>query len=137
MTVVALALLPFVREIAAFVSPESAAVQAAAMSYMRYNFVAIPCTVTSMIMSGIFSGAGATRFSLIAFSCGTWLLRLPLAWYMGHVAWRSVAGVFLAMPVSQLVQACICMYLFLYRDWYRFSSTAKRFKRATITVPSG
>ena len=137
MTIVALALLPFVHTIAAFVSPGSAAVQEAAASYMMYNFVATPCTVTSMIMSGIFSGAGATRFSLIAFSCGTWLLRLPLAWFMGHIAWRSAAGVFLAMPVSQFAQASLCMYLFLYRDWYRFASTAKRFSRATSTVPPG
>ena len=136
MTVVALALLPFVREIAAFVSPESAAVQAASASYMVFNFVATPCTVTSMIMSGIFTGAGATRFSLIAFSCGTWLLRLPLAWYMGHIVWRGAPGVFLAMPISQLVQASICMYLFLCRDWYRFASTAKRFKRSTAVAPT-
>ena len=137
MTVVALALLPFVREIAAFVSPESVAVQAASTSYMLYNFVATPFTVTSMIMSGIFTGAGATRFSLVAFSCGTWLLRLPLAWYMGHIAWRSVSGVFLAMPVSQFVQASLCMYLFLYRDWYRFASTAKRFRRPPSAASAG
>ena len=137
MTLVALALLPFVREIAAFVSPASAAVQEAATSYMIYNFLATPCTVTSMIMSGIFTGAGATRFGLIAFSCGTWLLRLPLAWYMGHIVWRSFSGVFLAMPISQFAQAGLCLYLFLYRDWYRFASTAKRFKRATSAPSTG
>ncbi|MDR2489080.1 MAG: MATE family efflux transporter [Desulfovibrio sp.] len=131
MTLTALALLPFVREIAAFVSPESTAVQEVSASYMTYNFLATPCTMVSMIMSGIFTGAGATYFSLITFSCSTWLLRLPLAWYMGHTVWRAAAGVFIAMPISQFVQASLCIYLFLYRDWYRFSSTAKRFRRSS------
>jgi MATE family multidrug resistance protein len=137
MTLVALALLPFVREIAALVSPESAAAQRASASYMVYNFLATPFTMISMIMSGIFSGAGATRFSLAAFSCSTWLLRLPLAWHLGHNVCRDASGVFMAMPVSQIVQASICIYLFRCRDWYRFASTAKRFRRSPAAASTG
>lgn len=122
-------LFPFAPEVAAFVSPADPAVQEAAASYLRYNLMGTPFTVTSMIMGGLFSGAGATLFSLIAFSIGTWLVRLPLAWYMGHVVWQNASGVFMAMLVSQMVQASICMYLFLFRDWYRFASTARRFTR--------
>ena len=128
MSLVAAVLLPWVREVAAFVAPD-AAVQAVATSYMMFNLVATPFTVTSMIMSGIFSGAGATVYSLIVFSFSTWLVRLPLAWYMGHVLWRDASGVFVAMLVSQVVQASASMYMFLRCDWYRFASTAKRFKR--------
>lgn len=120
-------LFPFASEVAAFVSPADGAVQAVAESYLRYNLVAMPFTVTSMIMSGLFSGAGATLFSLLAFSTGTWGVRLPLAWYMGHIIWQNASGVFVAMLCSQVVQASICLYLFLFRDWYRFASTAKRF----------
>ena len=129
-------LFPFVPEVAAFVSPADAAVQEVAASYLRYNLLATPFTVTSMIMSGLFAGAGATLFSLIAFSIGTWLVRLPLAWYMGHVVWQNASGVFLAMLVSQMVQASICVYLFLFRDWYRFASTARRFMRPAAKAES-
>ena len=97
---------------------------------MTYNLLATPFTVTSMIMSGLFSGAGATIFSLLAFSLGTWLVRLPLAWYIGHIVWQNASGVFVAMLASQVVQAGICLCLFLFRDWYRFASTARRFIRA-------
>ena len=119
----------FVPEITNFVSPDNYSVQAVAVSYMVFNLIAVPFTVTSMIMSGIFSGAGATLYSLLTFTTGTWLVRLPLAWYMGHIVWQDASGVFLAMLVSQVVQAGICLYLFFYRDWYRFASTAKRFGR--------
>lgn len=129
MGLLAACIYPFVPEIAAFVSPGNISVQAVAASYLVFNLLATPCTVISMIMSGIFSGAGATLFSLTAFSVGTWLVRLPLAWYMGHIVWRSASGVFVAMLVSQAVQAGICLYLFFRRDWYRFASTARRFAR--------
>ena len=127
MGVFAAFLFPFAAEVAAFVSPADAAVQAVAESYLKFNLAAMPFTVTSMIMSGLFSGAGATVFSLLAFSTGTWVVRLPLAWYMGHIVWQNASGVFVAMLTSQVVQASICLYLFLFRDWYRFASTAKRF----------
>lgn len=130
MGLVAVCIFPFVPEIVAFVSPEDISVQAVASSYMVFNLLAAPFTVTSMIMSGVFSGAGATLYSLVAFSTGIWLVRLPLAWYMGHVLWQDASGVFIAMLVSQVVQAGICLFLFFRRDWYSFASTAKRFGRS-------
>lgn len=127
MSAVAAVLMYFVDDMAAFVAPDPA-VAAVAKSYLVFNLLAAPFTVTSMIMGGIFSGAGATLFSLAAFSTGTWLVRLPLAWYMGHIVWEDASGIFIAMLISQMVQASICVFLFLRRDWYRFASTAKRFK---------
>lgn len=128
LSILAAILMFFVDDIAAFVSPDPA-VAAVAKSYLVYNLLATPFTVTSMIMAGIFSGAGATLYSLTAFSTATWLVRLPLAWYMGHIVWEDASGIFIAMLCSQVVQAGICVYLFMRRDWYRFASTAKRYNR--------
>jgi MATE family multidrug resistance protein len=128
MSLLALCIFPFISGIMAFVSPD-ADVQKVAESYIFYNLLAMPFSVVSMTMSGLFSGAGATVFSLAAFSTGTWVVRLPLAWYMGHVIWESASGIFLAMLVSQIVQAGLSMYLFLFCDWSRFASTARRMAR--------
>lgn len=122
-------LFPFVAEIAAFVSPEDTNVQAIAANYLKFNLMATPFTGITMIMSGLFSGAGATIYSLLALGTGIWAVRLPLAWYMGHIVWQNASGVFLAMLVSQVVQSVICLYLFLFHNWYRFASTAKRFDK--------
>jgi len=129
MGLLAACIYPWLPEITHFVSPRDASVQAVAVSYMVFNLLAVPFTVISMTMGGIFSGAGATLYSLLAFSVGTWAVRLPLAWYMGHIVWQDASGVFVAMLVSQIVQASICLYIFFYRDWYRFASTVKRFER--------
>lgn len=128
MSLVALLILPWVREITAFVAPDPA-VQAVAVQYILFNIAATPFTVTSMIMSGIFTGAGATVYTLVVFTVSTWLVRLPLAWYMGHIFWREASGIFLAMLVSQVVQASFAFYIFLRRDWYRFALGAKRFTK--------
>lgn len=129
MSLLAACMWPFLDEITAFVSPGSVAVQGVAVSYLFYNLLAMPFSVVSMVMSGIFSGAGATVFTMMAFTTGVWLVRLPMAWYMGHIVWQDASGVFIGMLVSQVVQAGICLYLFLYRDWAGFASTAKRFAR--------
>jgi MATE family multidrug resistance protein len=128
MSLLALLLLPLIPEICAFVSPDPQ-VRAIAAAYLRFNIAAIPFSVTGMIMNGVFVGAGATLYSLAAFVPGIWLVRLPLAWYMGHYLWRDASGIFLAMLVSQAVQASLVLYLFLRRDWQRFASTAGRWKK--------
>ena len=129
MGLLAACIYPWLPEITSFVSPKDAGVQAVAVSYMVFNLIAVPFTVTSMVMGGIFSGAGAALYSLLAFSLGTWVVRLPLAWYLGHVLWQDASGVFAAMLISQIVQAAICLYLFFCRSWFRFASTAKRLER--------
>ncbi|MDR2075709.1 MAG: MATE family efflux transporter, partial [Desulfovibrio sp.] len=128
MSLVALLLLPWIREICAFVTPDQE-VRAIAAAYLKFNIAATPFTVTSMVMNGVFVGAGATAYSLAAFAPGVWLVRLPLAWYMGQCVWRDASGIFLAMLVSQVVQASIVCWLFLRRDWQSFAKTAGRRKK--------
>ena len=128
MSVAAAFLYPWLVPVIAFVVPDPA-VQPVALSYMHYNLVSTPFTVTSMIMSGIMTGAGATIYLMIIYSAATWCIRLPLAWYLGHIVWMEASGIFLAMLVSQIAQAASAMYVFLRLDWYRFASTAKRFTR--------
>ena len=117
----------FLEPIVAFVVPDLA-VQPIATSYMHYNLLSLPFTVTSMIMSGIMTGAGATIYLAFIYSIATWFIRLPLAWYLGHLIFINPSGIFIAMLVSQVAQALSAIYVFLRCDWYRFASTAKRFK---------
>jgi MATE family multidrug resistance protein len=128
MSLIALMLLPWVSEICAFVAPDPQ-VQAVAAAYLKFNIAATPFSVTGMVMSGVFIGAGATVYSLAAFAPGIWLVRLPLAWYIGHHLWRDASGIFLAMLISQAVQASLVLYIFLRRDWQRFASTSGRWKK--------
>jgi MATE family multidrug resistance protein len=124
----ALCLYPFLSYVTAFVSPDPS-VRKVAADYILFNLIGTPFSVTSVVMNGIFAGAGATVYSMIAFSAGTWLVRLPLAWYMGHIVWQDASGIFPAMLISQIVQSAVCLYFFFRRDWRGFASTAGRFAR--------
>lgn len=120
MTFFAIVMWPFVDQLAAFMSPDPGA-QIHAVRYIQFNLFSTPFTIGSMILGGIMSGAGATIYTFVVYGGATWLIRLPLAWYMGYKVWESSSGIFFSMPVSQFFQATIILFIFLKCDWYRFA----------------
>lgn len=121
----ALVLWPFLGDIAGFIAPK-AEVQAEARDYLIYNVLAIPFTLTTMILAGGLAGAGATVYNLVGMGLGTWLVRLPLAYVLGHVILSSSTGVWISMLSSQAVQAAILLYIFAKKDWQRFAMSKTR-----------
>lgn len=120
MTLAALVLWPFLQHVAAFITPDPGA-REHALVYLRYNLLAVPCSVASMCLGGVMTGAGAAMYTFIVFGLATWAVRLPLAFLFGHIVWQTSEGVFIAMFISQVFQASIMLYIFQNRDWARFS----------------
>ncbi len=118
-TLVGLALWPFLPQAAAVLSPEPA-VQAQAVSYLRYNVAAIPFTVGGLILIGALTGAGATLLTMFVTGSSIWLVRLPLAIYLGHSLLGRAEGVWMSMFASQAVQALACLCVYQYVDWTRY-----------------
>ena len=115
----------WIAPIVAFIAPQ-ADVQAHAVDYLWYNILAIPFTVGSVTMAGVMTGAGATFFTMIVYGGATWLVRLPLAYLLGHVWWGTSTGVWCAMLVSQIIQASV-MFLVLVSDrWSKYGMRKKR-----------
>lgn len=103
-----------------------AAVAAQAISYLKWNVLAVPFTLTSLILAGAFNGAGATMYNMAIMGGSTWLLRLPLAWWLGHQALDSAEGIWIAMFCSQAVQSLILLYFFTFKNWQRFAMIKAR-----------
>jgi len=122
-----LAVWGFVPEIAALLSPDPA-VQADVRAYLFYNFLAIPFTLTSMILGGAFVGAGATVYNLAIFGSTVWGLRLPLAWWLGHRLLGRAEGVWMAQLASQVVQSMTLLYFYQFGNWRRFALSGRRRK---------
>jgi putative MATE family efflux protein len=101
-------------------------VEAEIVNYLHFNILAIPFTGTTMILGGVFIGAGATRFNMFAIGGTVWLVRLPLAYILGHLTLASATGIWAAMLISQMVQATLMFLLFSYKDWYRFSMQSQK-----------
>lgn len=136
MSVVAVVMWPFVDTLAAFVAPEPA-VTAQAVMYLKYNIISIPFTVASMTLGGIMTGAGATIYTFWVYSSATWLVRLPVAYVLGHLVWHGAEGIFLAMLVSQVFQSSVMFYLFMRCDWYRFSMIKRKLHVAAASSLEG
>jgi Na+-driven multidrug efflux pump len=127
MGLLAVVLWQFAQPVAAILSPE-AAVQKNIVEYLFYNLIAIPFTVGSMILGGVMVGAGATIYNMTVFGISAWLVRLPLAYLLGHHLWRDPTGVWAAMLASQTVQCLTLLYLFQFKDWSRFSMRGRRIR---------
>jgi MATE family multidrug resistance protein len=118
-TLLGLILWPFLPEAAALLSPQPE-VQAQAVSYLRYNVLAIPFTVSGLILIGAMTGAGATLYTMFVTGSSIWLVRLPLALWLGHRLLGRAEGVWISMFVSQAVQALICLGVYQFANWARF-----------------
>ena len=101
-------------------TPDSA-VAAQAMSYLKWNMLAIPFTLTSMILAGALNGAGATIYNMFIMGGASWLIRLPLAYYLGHFVMNSAEGIWIAMFCSQIVQSSVLLYVFTFKNWQKFA----------------
>ena len=120
MSCVAACLWFFIEPMASLLSPDPM-VRAHIIAYLKINLMATPFTLASMILNGILGGAGATLFTLLANSTAIWCVRLPLAYYLGHVVFSASYGVFLSMLCSLIYQSSLLFYIFKTKNWPRFA----------------
>jgi Na+-driven multidrug efflux pump len=81
-----------------------AAVAAQAVSYLKWNMLAIPFTLTSMILAGAFNGA----------------------YLLGHEVMDGAEGIWIAMFCSQIVQSSVLFYFYNFKNWQRFAMIRHR-----------
>jgi putative MATE family efflux protein len=111
-------------------------VQQEIASYLHFNVAAIPFTATSMILGGVFLGAGATRYTMMAIGGTVWCVRLPLAFILGHLVLGRASGIWAAMFISQFIQSLLMAWIFFRRDWTRFSMQAMKHKNSQSSTHS-
>ncbi|MFW6415682.1 MAG: MATE family efflux transporter [Thermodesulfobacteriota bacterium] len=119
------ALLSFVPSVAGILSTKPL-VEQEIINYLYFNIAAIPFTGTAIILGGVFIGAGATRYNMVAIGGTSWLVRLPLAYILGHLVLQNATGVWAAMLISQVIQASLVFSLFKFKDWSKYSMFARK-----------
>jgi len=126
-TVLGLAVWAYKEELAAFLAPDPG-VAAEVVNYLVYNLIAIPFTATGMILGGAYVGAGATIYNMMIMGISAWLVRLPLAYTLGHLVFGRATGVWLAMMLSMMFMAGFSVYIYHFKDWTRFSMRRQKIK---------
>nr|WP_235185565.1 MATE family efflux transporter [Desulfonatronum thiodismutans] len=115
----------FLEPIAAFVAPDPD-VRDEAVNYLRYNLAAMPFLLISMILGGALTGAGATIYQSLIMGGSAWLVRIPLAFVLGHMIFVQATGIWLAMFLSMAVQALCVAYVYQFWNWQRFAMRKQR-----------
>ncbi len=123
MSLVGAVIWPWRLELASLITPDPA-VQIQTVNYLSYNILAVPFTVTSIVLAGGLNGAGATVYPMIIFSMAIWLIRLPIAWLFGHILWQDAAGVYLSIFISQVAMSLSLLWITLRCNWTRFALNA-------------
>ena len=120
MSVVAGILWWFISDLAAFMS-DDAMVQFYIAEYLKYNFLSTPFSIISTIFAVVMIGASAAHFNLLIFGLSFWVIRIPLAYALGHFVWEAATGVFVAMLISQVIQTALMLYVFYKLDWTKYA----------------
>ena len=120
MSVVAGILWWFMSDLAAFMSDDGL-VQFYIVEYLKYNFLSTPFSIISTIFAGVMIGASAAHFNLLIFGLSFWVIRIPLAYALGHFVWGDATGVFVAMLISQIIQTALMLYVFYRVDWTKYA----------------
>jgi len=126
-TALVVLVLYFLKPIIDFLAPDPM-VAVEAFNYLKYNLAAIFFLLVYMTLSGALLGAGATIYQLVVVFISAWLVRIPLAFILGHVILKSPTGIWMAMFFSMFVQAGLTFYVYQYKDWTRFKLQAKKIR---------
>ncbi len=120
MSLLGLIIWPWRLTLASFLSSDAQVIQEIS-NYLFYNILSVPFTIGSVVLAGGLNGAGASVYPMVVFSFATWCIRLPVAWYLGHILWKNASGVYSALLVSQIVQSIMLLWIVYKCNWTRFA----------------
>jgi putative MATE family efflux protein len=79
----------------------------------------MPVVGVNIALIGMLRGAGATNTSLMINVVGTVLVQVPLSWFLGFVLDWGAFGIWVALPISFLVRACLGVIAYRRGKWAR------------------
>jgi putative MATE family efflux protein len=109
-----------IEPVASFIAPDPQ-VKMEAINYLKYNMAAMPFLLPAIILGGALTGAGATIYQMVVMGTSAWLVRIPLAYFLGHIYLEQATGVWLAMFLSMVFQAGLMLYFYQFKDWPKFA----------------
>ncbi|NJE07056.1 MATE family efflux transporter [Thermococcus sp. M39] len=95
-----------------------AAVLAESAVFVKYFAFSLPFFGILAAVSNVFQSSGHTKKSMVLGMLRLWVLRIPLAYWLGKLT-ASTVGVWLGMGLSNVVSALVALAWFLKGSWMR------------------
>jgi len=106
----------FARDIASILAQDPVVLDETVI-YLRYNLVVAPIMAMSLTFSGGLQGAGDTRGVMMVIVTAMWVIRLPLAYFLGVIVNWGAKGVWTAMISSMTIQGALMVMRFHLGKW--------------------
>ncbi|MBI5529460.1 MAG: MATE family efflux transporter [Deltaproteobacteria bacterium] len=104
--------------IASLLSPD-AIVRHETVRYLYVAMIAEPIMAWGVILAGGLNGAGDTRAVMLSVTFAMWVIRLPLAWFLGIRLGLGAAAIYWVMNLSVAIQSALITWRYLGRKWIR------------------
>ncbi len=85
--------------------------------YLRITTIDYILTSFIFCLNGLFIGAGHTTFALVGALCGSWLFRVPLAYFCAQ--WFGLSGIAMGMVGAGAGQLLICLLFYKSNRWQK------------------
>ncbi len=86
---------------------------------MRVVGLGQPFQAAAFVLGGALRGAGATRSTFIVGTLGVWLVRVPCAYTLGHLAGWGVGGVWAGWAMDWLLRGSVLLHIFWRGSWQK------------------
>lgn len=86
---------------------------------MRVVGLGQPFQAAAFVLGGALRGAGATRSTFTVGTLGVWLVRVPCAYALGHLAGWSVGGVWAGWAADWLLRGSVLLHIFWRGSWQK------------------
>lgn len=118
LTVIGLLLFIFTRQTAAFFIPDDPATIDESAVFIKMLAVSFGFLGILIVLMGAFRGAGKTKISMVLALLSVWLLRFPLAYYLGFHTSLKELGIWLSYPITNIVTALLGLSILIKYHWF-------------------
>jgi len=104
------------RSVASFLSPDPVVIQES-LKYIYISFFSEPIMAWGVILAGGLNGAGDTKGVMLVTASSIWLVRIPLAYFLGIYFGLGTQAIWWVMNLSIIVQAIFMTRRYFRKDW--------------------
>ena len=108
----------YARHIAKFFIPEDTTTIDESTLFIKFLAVSFGFLGVLIVIIGSFRGAGKTKISMLLAVFSVWIIRFPLAYYLGYKAGLKEKGIWISYPFTNFITALIGIYFLIKYKWF-------------------
>ncbi len=109
----------YATEVAKFFIPNDIATIQESARFIKCLSISFGFLGILLVLMGAFRGAGKTKISMILALLSVWLLRFPLAYYLGYHTDLKQFGIWISYPITNILTAIAGLIILIKYKWFK------------------